>query len=68
MSFSPCCRYIASGSEDNRAYLFDIGSGTYISKLNGGHKGVVSDVAFHPLHPQLATACYDGKIRFFAPQ
>ena len=25
----------------------------------------VSDVAFHPVHPQLATACYDGRVRFF---
>lgn len=29
------------------------------------HEDVVSCAAFHPLHPQLATAGYDGAVRFF---
>ena len=31
-AFSPCMRYIASGSEDKLAYLFDIRSGTYVER------------------------------------
>jgi len=67
-SFSPCLRYIASGSEDKLCYLFDLraGSGTYMEKL-GGHSDVVTDTAYNPLHPQLATACADGKIRKLHP-
>jgi WD40 repeat protein len=31
-----------------------------------GHNDVVSDVCFSPIHPQLVTACFDGKLRFFS--
>ena len=69
VEFSPCLRYVAVGSEDRSAYLYDVrmGSGTYLSKLPG-HPDVVTDVAFNPLHPQLATACADGRVRAFADQ
>jgi WD40 repeat protein len=65
VDFSPCGRFIATGSEDKCAYLYDIRSGTYLHKLVG-HTDVVSDVAFHPLSPQLLTASLDGKIRVFS--
>ena len=63
-SFSPCMRYIASGSEDRAGILYDIRRGTAISKLQC-HTDVVSCVSWNPLFPQLATASYDGHIHFF---
>lgn len=58
-------RYIATGSEDKCAYLYDIRAGTYLHKLSG-HTDVVSDVAFHPLSPHLLTASLDGRLRVFS--
>mmetsp|Transcript_27654 Transcript_27654/g.39103 ORF Transcript_27654/g.39103 Transcript_27654/m.39103 type:complete len:105 (+) Transcript_27654:1-315(+) len=63
-AFSPCGRYFATGSEDKCTFLFDLRMTTYVEKLTGS-SDVVSDVAFHPAHPQLAAASYDGKIRFY---
>ena len=65
VAFSPCLRYVAAGGEDRAATLFDLRMGTVLHRLRDGHTDVVADVAFHPLHPQLATACYDGRVRFF---
>lgn len=64
VAFSPCMRYVASGSEDRMAYLYDIRTGRCVKKL-GGHTDVVTSVAFSPLYPQLATASYDGTVRFY---
>ena len=64
-AFSPCMRYIACGSEDKACYMYDIRTGTYVEKMTG-HTDAVSDVDFNPLYPQLATACFDGSIRFFS--
>ncbi|XP_048585644.1 WD repeat-containing protein 27 isoform X2 [Nematostella vectensis] len=52
LAFSPCARYIATGSEDRSAYLFDI-RGTSFSHRLTGHTEVVSDVAFHPARPEV---------------
>ena len=64
MEFSPCARYIATGSENKCAYLYDIRQGTYLHKLEG-HGDVVSDVSFHPVSPILATGCLDGNVTFY---
>ncbi|XP_060577930.1 WD repeat-containing protein 27-like isoform X2 [Ruditapes philippinarum] len=61
LSFSPCGRFIATGSEDKCSYIFDMRSGTFLHKLQG-HTDVVSDVAFHPSTPQLYTCSLDGKL------
>ena len=66
--FSPCLRYLGTGSEDKSAYLFDLRRGDVVARLGGGHTDVVSDVAFNPAHAQWVTACYDNKLRFFADQ
>ena len=58
-------RYVSCGSEDKQAYLYDAGSGSMIAKL-GGHADAVTDVAFSPLHPQMATASLDGRVRFYS--
>lgn len=65
VAFSPCMRYVATGSEDRAAYLYDMRTGRCITKLTG-HTDVVTSVAFNPLHPQLATASYDGSVRFYS--
>ncbi|XP_065919304.1 WD repeat-containing protein 27-like isoform X2 [Dysidea avara] len=64
-SFSPCGQYVASGSENKCAYLYDIKS-SCTHKLTG-HREVVSDVAFHPARPLLATASLSGDIKYFKP-
>jgi len=65
-SFSPCLRYVATGSEDRHAYLYEVASGKVVERWRGGHTDAVTDVAFSPVHPQLATACLDGHVRFFS--
>lgn len=67
MAFSPCMRYVATGSEDRQAYMYDIRTGRCLTKL-AGHSDVVTAVAFNPLYPQLATASYDGTVRFYSDE
>nr|XP_023686026.1 WD repeat-containing protein 27 isoform X3 [Paramormyrops kingsleyae] len=50
-AFSPCGRYIATGSEDNSAYLYDIRSSSYLKKLPR-HTDTVLNVAFSPCTPE----------------
>mmetsp|Transcript_32481 Transcript_32481/g.60663 ORF Transcript_32481/g.60663 Transcript_32481/m.60663 type:complete len:446 (-) Transcript_32481:313-1650(-) len=64
-SFSPCMRYLTTASEDRSARIFDIRGGKEIAKLSGQHRDVVSSVAYHPIHPQLVTASYDGGIKCY---
>ncbi|POM78598.1 G-protein beta WD-40 repeats containing protein [Phytophthora palmivora] len=67
VAFSPCMRYVATGSEDRAAYIYDIRTGRRLTKLKG-HSDVVTSVAFSPLHPQLATASCDGTVRFYSSE
>ena len=64
-SFSPCLTYLAMGSEDRCARIFDIRTGREVVKLSGVHRDVVSGVSYHPIHPQLVTASYDGSVKCF---
>ena len=64
-SLSPCLRYVACGSEDRSAYLYDARSGGLIERLKGP-SDVVSDAAFSPVHPQLAVGGLDGLVRFYS--
>ena len=64
-ALSPCLRYVVTGSEDKQAYVYDVRSGRLTATL-GGHLDAVTDVAFSPLHPQLASVSLDGRVRFFA--
>ncbi|OAJ43998.1 hypothetical protein BDEG_27300 [Batrachochytrium dendrobatidis JEL423] len=64
-SVSPCGLYIATGSEDNHAYMYDIRMGRLVGKTRGNHGAVVTDVAFHPTIREMATACQDGRVKFF---
>ena len=66
VAFSPCMRYLAAAGEDKAATLYDLRTGGVLSKLRGTHTDAVTDVAFSPVHPQVATACLDGRVRLFA--
>ncbi|XP_076599627.1 WD repeat-containing protein 27 [Chaetodon auriga] len=63
-AISPCGRFIASGSEDNCAYVYDIRSSSYLHKLQK-HSDTVLSVAFNPATPELLTGTLDGKLRLF---
>ena len=67
VALSPCLRYLACGSEDKCAYVYDLrggGSATPAAKLRGARDAVLA-TAFNPRHPQLATVSYDGGLRFY---
>ncbi|KAG5831364.1 hypothetical protein ANANG_G00302970 [Anguilla anguilla] len=65
-TFSPCGRYIATGSEDNCAYIYDVRSCTYLHKLQR-HSDTVLTVAFNPAKPELVMGTLDGKLQLFRP-
>lgn len=65
IAFSPCMRFLASGSEDQCAYVFDLASGQLAAKTPRMGDAVAS-VAFNPLHPQLAVGCMDGRVHYFS--
>ncbi|KAM3863052.1 WD repeat-containing protein 27 [Diretmus argenteus] len=65
-AISPCGRFIASGSEDNCAYVYDIRSSSYLHKLQK-HSDTVLSVTFNPATPELLTGTLDGKLRLFQP-
>jgi len=66
VSISPCMRYVATGSEDNSCYIYDVRTGAVLARNWKPHRDTVSDVSFHPILPYLATASYDGHVRCFA--
>ncbi|KAM9727127.1 WD repeat-containing protein 27 isoform 1-T1 [Menidia menidia] len=63
---SPCGRFIASGSEDKCAYVYDIRCSSYLHKLQRQTDTVLS-VAFNPSTPELLTGTLDGKLSLFQP-
>ena len=63
-ALSPCLRFVATGSEDRSAYLYDARTGGLLERMR--HSEAVTDVAFSPLFPQLATCALDGTVRFYA--
>uniref|UniRef100_A0A8C6XCG8 WD_REPEATS_REGION domain-containing protein n=1 Tax=Naja naja TaxID=35670 RepID=A0A8C6XCG8_NAJNA len=52
ISVSPCGQFIACGSEDKCAYIYEKHSSTYSYKLTG-HTESVINVAFNPSSPQV---------------
>ncbi|CAM4726049.1 unnamed protein product [Leuciscus chuanchicus] len=53
-AFSPCGRFIATGSEDHCAYIYDIRSSNFLHKLQR-HSETVLNVAFNPANPELSS-------------
>lgn len=64
--FSPCGRFIAAGSEDHSAYIYDTRSSNFLHKLQR-HSETVLNVAFNPANPELLTGTLDGKLALFHP-
>uniref|UniRef100_A0A8C9XHS2 WD repeat domain 27 n=1 Tax=Sander lucioperca TaxID=283035 RepID=A0A8C9XHS2_SANLU len=56
-AISPCGRFIASGSEDNCAYVYDIRSSRYLHRLQK-HSDTVLSVTFNPATPEVRTCLY----------
>ncbi|XP_056326612.1 WD repeat-containing protein 27 [Danio aesculapii] len=65
-AFSPCGRFIATGSEDHSAYIYDTRSSIFLHKLQR-HSETVLNVAFNPAKPELLTGTLDGKLALFHP-
>ncbi|XP_072266354.1 WD repeat-containing protein 27 [Pyxicephalus adspersus] len=66
VAISPCGRFIACGSEDRCAYIYETRSSTYLEKLKD-HTESVINVAFNPSTVQLTTCTVDGKLQTFSP-
>ncbi|XP_069394987.1 WD repeat-containing protein 27 isoform X2 [Paralichthys olivaceus] len=65
-TISPCGRFIATGSEDKSAYVYDVRSSSFLHKLQK-HSDTVLSVTFNPATPELLTGTLDGKLRLFQP-
>ena len=65
--FSPCLKFLSTGSEDNSCYIYDIrrSSGKDVIKISNVGRDCVTAVAFHPQQPQMCTSSLDGKIKFY---
>ncbi|PKU47741.1 wd repeat-containing protein 27 [Limosa lapponica baueri] len=61
IAVSPCGQFIASGSDDKCAYIYEMHSSTFSHKL-GGHTESVINVAFSPSSPQISC----DKVKGFA--
>uniref|UniRef100_A0A8B9GH90 WD repeat-containing protein 27 n=1 Tax=Amazona collaria TaxID=241587 RepID=A0A8B9GH90_9PSIT len=62
IALSPCGRFIASGSDDKYAYIYETSSSTFSHKL-GGHKESVINVTFSPSSPQVSH-CFFSRILY----
>ncbi|XP_076782672.1 WD repeat-containing protein 27 isoform X2 [Arvicanthis niloticus] len=67
VAFSPCGRLMACGAEDRHAYVYEMGSSSFLHRL-GGHTDTITEVAFNPAAPQLVTATLDGKLQLFVAE
>jgi WD40 repeat protein len=47
-AISPCMRYVATDSEDNSCYIYDVRQGRPVERIWGSHRDTVADVAFLP--------------------
>ncbi|XP_060229291.1 WD repeat-containing protein 27 isoform X4 [Meriones unguiculatus] len=67
VAFSPCGRLMACGAEDRHAYVYEMGSSSFLYRL-AGHTDTIAEVAFNPAAPQLTTATLDGKLQLFVAE
>jgi WD40 repeat protein len=63
--FSPCMRYIATGSEDKSALIYDLRmGGSLLQRIRvlGAQADVISDVAFHPSNGSIFLSSFNGSV------
>ena len=72
LCFSPCMRYLSVGSEDaGGAAIFDLRGGggekpkARVLEGRNVRDGVVTDVQFNPLFPQIAVGSLGGGVKFY---
>lgn len=65
VAWSPCGRYIVTGSEDKTAYVIDLSSGQVVTRLSG-HNDAVTSVGFHPHRREVVTGSSDGIVQIYA--
>lgn len=65
LAFSPDGKWLASGSTDQTARLYDLATGK-VHKVLEGHKSRVSGVSFSPNGQQLATSSLDNTGRIWS--
>jgi hypothetical protein len=65
-ALSPCATFVAVGSEEKRAVVYDLRTEACVARA-GGASDAVSSVAWHPRAPCLATGSVDGGVRLYAP-
>jgi len=65
-AFSPCGRFLASASEDNHAYLYDISTGDLVEKYRSKDNSSVTHVAFHPRLMQMFMTTLNGNLYLLA--
>ena len=64
IDYSPDGRYLATGSYDKTAKIWDAVTGSEIATLRG-HEGTVEAVRFSPDGKILATGSYDGTVKLW---
>lgn len=64
VAISPCKQYIASGSEDRSAYVWDLRMQRVLQRLKG-FRDFTNDVAWNPASPGLCVAGNEGCVKFF---
>jgi WD40 repeat protein/serine/threonine protein kinase len=62
---SPDGKFVATGSWDHSAKIWDIATGHALRKLEGGHAGYINSVEFSPDGKELLTASDDGTGRLW---
>jgi hypothetical protein len=65
-ALSPCAVFVAVGSEEKRAAVYDLRGEGAVARA-GGASDAVAAVAWHPRAPCLATGSVDGGVRLYAP-
>jgi hypothetical protein len=65
-ALSPCAVFVAVGSEEKRAVVYDLRTEGAVARV-GGASDAVTAVAWHPRAPCLATGSADGGVRMYAP-
>ncbi|KAJ3201528.1 WD repeat-containing protein 27 [Entophlyctis luteolus] len=64
-ALSPCGRYVATGSEDNQAYVYDTRTGGVLTRVKNGITDAAYGVDFCPTKNVIAVGSSDGKCNLF---